>query len=80
MMALSDLIAGSEIKTNVAFSIACFFCFLGFFTSIAMYAYYGFWLQKDMTPGLQAITIVFVGQGFLSLVVALFNKPTAGTT
>jgi hypothetical protein len=45
-----------------------------------MYVYYGFWLQKDMGAGQQALTYVFVGQGFGGMVAALFNKSTGTTT
>jgi hypothetical protein len=31
-------------------------------------------VQKDMAIGLQALTYVFVGQGFGGMIAALFNK------
>jgi hypothetical protein len=77
-MALADLLTGSSIRTNVAFGIAAACCFLGFLVAIAMYVYYGFCLQKEMAAGNQALTYVFVGQGFGGMVAALFNK-SAGT-
>ena len=80
-MALNDLIAGSDVRINVAFGIAAACCFLGFLVAILMYVYYGFWLQKDMGAGQQALTYVFVGQGFGGMVAALFNRSSApGTT
>ncbi|MCL4502094.1 MAG: hypothetical protein M1438_09585 [Deltaproteobacteria bacterium] len=79
-MALSDWIAGSTVRTNIAFGIACFCCFLGFLVAIAMYVYYGFVLQKEMAGGNQALTYVFVGQGFGGMVAALFNRPASGGT
>ena len=76
-MALNDLIAGSDVRTNIAFGIACACCFLGFLVAILMYVYYGFWLQKDMGGGQQALTYVFVGQGFGGMVAALFNRTSS---
>jgi hypothetical protein len=73
-MGLTDYIAGSDIRTNISFGIACFCCFFGFMVAISMYIYYGFVVQKDMAIGLQALTYVFVGQGFGGMIAALFNK------
>ena len=73
-MALSDLVNGSEIRTNVIFAIACFCCLFGFLTAIFMYVYYGYWTQKDMTGGIQALTYIFISQGFGGMIVSLFNK------
>lgn len=79
-MAITDFLTGSDIRTNVAFGIAAACCFLGFLTAIVMYGYYGFGLHKDMGAGIQALTYVFIGQGFGGMVAALFNKPSTTTT
>jgi hypothetical protein len=71
---MTELTSGSEVRTNIAFGIACACCFLGFLVAIIMYCYYGFYLQKDMTAGNQALTYVFVGQGFGAMIAALFNQ------
>ena len=71
---MTDLIAGSEVRTNTAFAISSFCCFFGFMTAVAMYIYYGFWLEKDMAAGNQALTYVFIGQGFGGMIAALFNN------
>ncbi len=75
-MALPDLISGSDVRTNIAFGIASACCFLGFVVAISMYAYYGFWLRQEMAAGNQALTYVFIGQGFGGLIAALFNRTT----
>ncbi len=79
-MDLTSLFAGSELRTNVAFGVAAGCCFVGFLTAIVMYAYYGFVLQKDMAGGVQALTYIFVGQGFGGMIAALFKSPSTDTS
>ena len=78
-MALIDLISDSEVRVNTVFALACFITFTGFVAAVSMYAYYGFWLQKDMTPMLADITKWFVGFSGAGGFLAWLGKPAAGS-